>query len=107
MVSFYQIDITRKKEKSEKIFFLYELNKHISDPKKLWETMRLILPPSKKQSAFSEQPNKLNVEGKTIQNSFDITEIFNNYFVKVCKTFAEEIQPTPPQTFKKYLRNGI
>ena len=40
--------------------------------------MRLILPPSKKQSCFSEQPNKPNVDGKTIENSHDIAETFNN-----------------------------
>ena len=45
--------------------------------------MRLILPISNKRSHFSEQPNKLNVKDKSIKNSFDIAETFNNYFVNV------------------------
>ena len=69
--------------------------------------MRIILPPSKKQSRFSEQPNKLNVDGKTIENSFDIAESFNNYFVKVGKTLADENLPTSSQSCKKYLGNRI
>ena len=68
--------------------------------------MRLILPPSKKQNRFSAQPNKLNVEGKTIENSFNIAETFNNYFAKVGKTLADKILPTS-QTCKKYLGSRI
>ena len=69
--------------------------------------MRSILPSSKKQNRFSEQSNKLTDEGKTIENSFDIAETLNNYFVKVGKTLADEILPTSVQTCKKYLRNRI
>ena len=68
--------------------------------------MRLILPPSKRYNRFSEQPNKLNVEGKTIENSLNIAETFNNYFAKVRKTRADKILPTS-QTCKKYLGNPI
>ena len=60
-------DLTTKDERSKKQFFFDELNKHKSNPKKLWEIMLLILPPSKKQNRFSEQPNKLNVEGKALK----------------------------------------
>ena len=67
--------------------------------------MRLILSPSKKQNRSSEQPNILNVEGKTFENSFDIAETFNNYFVNMGKLIADEILPIPPYTVKKYLRN--
>ena len=73
----------------------------------MWKTMRLILPPNKKQSRFSEKPNKLNVEEKTIKNSLDFAKIFNNYFVKVSKTVADEILLTPPQICKKYMKNRI
>ena len=69
--------------------------------------MRLILPPSKKQSRFGEQSNKLNVEGKTIENYFDIAETFNNYLVKVDETLADKMFPTSQLTCKKYLRNRI
>ena len=69
--------------------------------------MRLILPPNKKQNRFTEQPNRLFVEGKNIENSFDIAETFHHYFMKVGKTLADKILPTSPQTCKKYLRNRI
>ena len=64
-----------------------------------------MLHPSKRLSCFSEQ--QLIFEGRTIENSFDITETFNNYFANLGKTVADEILSTPPQTCKKYLSNRI
>ena len=46
-------DLTPRKEKSKKQFSVSELNKHKCNPKKLWETMCLILPVNKQQSRFS------------------------------------------------------
>ena len=103
----YANKLTHLKTISKKNYFHDEINEHRSNPKKLWETLRLILPASKKHTRFSDAPTKLRHEGKIVENVFDVVEKFNKYFANVGKMLADKIITTNPNHCKSYLQNRI
>ena len=97
------------KEISKKNYFHDEITKNKSNPKKMWETLKQILPTNAKQTKFCDPPTKLcNFSNNTcLENPKDIAEAFNTYFVNIGKYLADKIPQTHPLQSKIYLKNRI
>ena len=83
----YANKLNHLKEMSKNNYFYDEITKNKSNPKKMWQTLKQILPTNGKQTKFCDPPTKLcDFSNNTfLENLKDIAESFNTYFVDIGK----------------------
>jgi len=89
----------------KKEFFPSEINDIKSKSKKIWDTLRLILPTGKKK--ICDIPDKRKMNNDIIENTQEICETFNEFFVNVGKTLDEKIHFMPINQCSKILGNRV
>ena len=105
----YATKVNHLKEISKKNYFHDEITKNKSNPKKIWQTLKQILPTNAKQTKFCDPPTKScdSSNNTFLENPMDIAESFNTYFVNIGKYLADKIPQTHPLQCKIYLKNRI
>jgi len=88
--------LNHKKERSKKNYVHNEINTHKSSPKKLWETLRQILPFNKTQTHSTNLHTKLSNEKTYVEDPTDVAETFIKYFVNIGKILAEKFSVSSP-----------
>ena len=98
----YANKLTHLKEISKKLFYGNEVKNSKLDPKKLWKTLHSLLPWKKKKN--SDMPSSININGNNLENSNDIAEAFNDYFINVGQSLAGKFKNTSMGACAKYLK---
>ena len=81
--------------KLKKDFVSDSIQNNINDPKKLWKSLKSIIP-----SKISDGPSKITKENKEISDAVDMANSFNEFFASIGDTLASKIPPhvfTPPE----------
>ena len=94
--------VSRKIQKSKKEHEEAYFTEHQSDIKKTWEGLRKLVN-VKKSVRFSI--SQLNVNGKIINETAEIAEKLNNFFVNVGPETEKTVPRVPNASPQKYLRN--
>ena len=85
---------------AKKMHYHHSFQNFKNDAKKTWSLIKDILGRNKNPQHF---PQYFEVNGSTISNDIDISNAFNEKFVNIGRTLAEEITPPPNANYKDYL----
>ena len=96
--------VSRLLEKSQKDHYNSYFEEHTINIKKTWEGIRKIVN-VKKTTKFSI--SHLNLNGKIIDESTDIANAFNNFFVNVGPNTEKTIPKVPNKSPEQFLRNRV
>ena len=98
----YSNKLTKIKANAKKIYFFNELNKHYGNPKKTWDTLRSLLPPSRKTSMHvPHQHNNSSID--TVNQA----ENFNMFFCSVGEELANAASSHSDHDFRLYTKNLV
>ena len=102
----YANKVNHLKEISKKNYFPDEITKNKSNPKKMWQTLKQILPTNAKLTKFCDPPTKSCDFSNTtfLENPEKIAVSFNTYFVNIGKYLADKIPQTHPLQCKIHLK---
>ena len=96
--------VSRQLDKSEKEHYESYFEEHTINIKKTWEGIRKIVN-VKKSTKFSI--SHLNVNGKMIDESKDVANAFNNFFVNVGPNTEKTVPKVPNKSPEQFLKNRI
>ena len=96
--------VSRLLDKSEKEHHESYFEEHTMNIKKTWEGIRKIVN-VKKSSKFSV--SHLNINGKMIDESKDIANAFNDFFVNVGPNTEKTVPKVPNKSPEQFLKNRI
>ena len=94
--------VTREIDKSKKVHYDSYFEEHNSNLKKTWEGIRSIVN-VKKSTKLSI--SHLTINGKIVDQSLDIANSFNNFFVNVGPETEKTVPKVPYTTPEQFLRN--
>ena len=94
--------VTREIDKSKKDHFDSYFEEHNNNLKKTWEGIRSIVN-VKKSTKFSI--SHLTINGKIVDQSLDIANSFNNFFVNVGPETEKTVPKVPHTTPEQFLKN--
>ena len=94
--------VSRELEKSKKEHYDAYFEEHNTNIKKTWEGIRKIVN-VKKSTKFTI--SHLNINGKTVDDSTDIANSFNNFFVNVGPETEKSVPIVPNMSPSRFLRN--
>ena len=84
------------------MYFNASIEKRKYNPKELWKSINSIIPP--KRPSNHSLPH-VTIDGKTFITGNDISEQFNNYFVKIEQRIADSAAKPVDINFTSYLQN--
>jgi len=99
----YANKLTRVKNLSKKQYYTEYLSKHNSNPKKVWEKINSLLPRNNANSTIKN----IKVDNKVVDNSFDIAQEFNKYFVEIGNKLASNVNHQNRVSHSVYLKNRV
>ena len=74
-----------------------------NNPKELWKFINSVIPNKRPRSTSIRE---LIVEGKAFEDPVDISEQFNNYFIKIGQTICDNVNKSLDCNFKSFLKNS-
>jgi hypothetical protein len=80
---------------SKKLYFEREFEKHRTNLKVMWDTLRKAIRKSKNNKVSID---RINIEGTIVQNSKEIANFFNKFFTTIADEISNDVHPTdrPP-----------
>ena len=99
----YTNKLTRVKNLSKKMYYTEFISKNKSYPKKMWEMIN---------SAISTKSvitplTKINIENSVIEDLTKIADCFNQFFVKIGHSIANNVNKPLHTEYTTYLRNPV
>ena len=106
MYNVYVSKLIRVKNLSKKIFYHSALTERKHYPKKLWKLINSVVPPKKNLLSC---PPKLNIADTIIKDPNEISQHFNNYFVKIGQSIANSscFENSGQLDFKKFASSSV
>ena len=98
----YSNKLTKVKNHAKRNYFDSELLKYQKDSKKTWETLRLLLPTSKKHAQKS-----VSYDSQTHCNLAEKSEQFNNFFCTIGNKLANSMSKDTSNKYKTFLKQRI
>ena len=86
------------------MYYNSTINKYKNKPEELWKFINSVIP--NKHSKSWSIPKLIN-DGKITDDLTEISEQFNNYFVKIGMTIANNVNKSDDGNFKSYLMHSI
>lgn len=96
----YKNKLTSLIRAAEKLYYQEKLSLHKNDLKKTWSILNEITQRNKKSNELN---NEFLLGKKTVCNSKDISDSFNNFFVNIGPTLAKKIKTIPTRSFNEFL----
>ena len=87
-----------------KMYHNSTINKYKNKPKELWKFINSVIP--NKHLKSLSIPKLIN-DGIVTDDLTEISEQFNNYFVKIGRTIANNVHKSDDSDFKSYLKHSI
>lgn len=100
----YNRILNKSIRQAKKSYYYRTFEKHKSDMKKTWDTIKGLLNANKQKSDF---PNFFKVNGENISNHKQIADNFNKFFVEIGPTLANKLDGTNLPSFHTYLMQDI
>lgn len=102
----YSNKLTRVKLQAKKVYYGVEIEKYKNNSKKMWQTIKSLLPNKRNFSHTSRNIDILH-EDKLITESNEVNEILNDYFANVGQSLAKQIKSCSSNDHKKYLKSRV
>ena len=99
----YANKLTRVKNLSKKMYYSEFISKNISNPKKMWEIINSAISTKSVISPLT----KINIENSVIEDSSKIADCFNQFFVEVGHSIANNVIKPLHTDYTTYLRNPV
>ena len=90
----YRAMLRRSIREAKRLYYIRIFNTYKNDIKKTWS----VINESLKSSANSHMNNEFVVDNRTICNSDDIANLFNDYFINIGHRLSTQINPIRPYT---------
>ena len=87
---------------AKRTYFNSQFNRYKHDIKKTWQTISEILSPFKKSNV-----SKIIKNNKNVENSKEIADAFNEYFVNIGPTLSKQISDVKEKSYKTFLLNKV
>ena len=84
----YSNKLTSVKKLSKKMYYTEYISKHNSNPKKVWQIIKLLIP----RKTVNSFVKNINVNNKFIDHPSDIAEEFNKYFVEIKNSLGKNME---------------
>ena len=98
----YANKLTRVKNLSKKMYYKTAISEQKNNPRELWKLIHFVI--SNKPSSTKPSISKINVDNLVIDDPLKISNLFNDYFIKVGHSIARAIENTDDVKLTTYLR---
>ena len=99
----YANKLRRVKNLSKKMYYTEFISKNKSNPKQMWEIINSAVSTKSVISPLT----KINIENSVIKDSSKIAECFNQFFVEIGHSIANNVNKLLHTDYTTYLRNPV